>query len=96
MSQHGPTLTVRRAGSVSEDATVRHVDQLPEEDLATFVAMASGEHGRPSGLAPGDVVVYAGYYRVERADARVGERTRGATEAGEAAPDGGEVVPGQQ
>ena len=88
MSRHGPTLTARRAGSVPEDATVRHVDQLSEADLEAFLAMADGERRRASGLRPDEVIVFAGYYRVVRA-----ERERAVGES-EAVADVREVVPG--
>ena len=88
MSRHDPTLTARRAGSVPEGTTVRHVDQLSEADLEAFLARADGERRRASELRPDDVVVFAGYYRVVPAEP---ERTPGESEA---VADAREVVPG--
>ncbi|QLG26252.1 hypothetical protein HUG10_01270 [Halorarum halophilum] len=86
MTQRGPTLTAHRAGPVPEDATVRHVDQLSEDDLEAFVRMTAGEPVRASGLNPDDVIVFAGYYRIARTEQG---KVSGSAEA---ATDGGAVV----
>jgi len=58
--------SVRRVESIGGEDTVRHVDELSDEELSAFLA---GINGASIGTAPlddGDVIVFTDYFRVER------------------------------
>lgn len=74
MTSDGPTLTVEGVTEVTEDATVRHVDQLSPQARRGLRALAAGEARRVAGLEPGEIVVSRSYFRVVVAEAATGER----------------------
>ncbi|MFC7098383.1 hypothetical protein ACFQKD_13825 [Halobaculum marinum] len=86
---------VRRAETVPEGATVRHVDQLSERDKSALYELSRGEAVRAPGLEPGEVVVFTSYYRVVEATTAAPVTTDGppAEQDREAAPDGGAPSP---
>lgn len=75
MTHDGSTVAPTRTDSVSEDARVRHYDELGEDAQRLLADVADGDRtaGRAPELADGDVVVYTAYYRIERAGDRVGD-----------------------
>ncbi|MFB6177338.1 MAG: hypothetical protein ABEI99_09390 [Halobaculum sp.] len=74
MTSDGPTLTVETVHRVSEQATVRHVDQLSTETRRALRELADGEQRAVGGLEPGEIVVSVSYYRVVCAESKVEER----------------------
>ncbi|MEZ3116711.1 hypothetical protein RYH80_12405 [Halobaculum sp. MBLA0147] len=64
MTSDGPTLTVERAAEVSEETTVRHVDQLSDATRRALRTLADGETRPVPGLEAGEIVVATTYYRV--------------------------------
>ncbi|MFD1588029.1 hypothetical protein ACFR9U_13665 [Halorientalis brevis] len=58
--------SVRRVDSVGGDDTVRHVDELSEDELSAFLAGVNGGSMGTVPLDDGDVIVFTDYFRVER------------------------------
>jgi hypothetical protein len=59
-------LRVSRTAAVSNDARVRHFDELDDVAQQYLAAVATGTTPteQPADLTSGDVVVYTDYYRV--------------------------------
>lgn len=59
-------LTLRRVEEVRGEDSVRHVDELSEEELGAFLVGLHGAAIAPGPLEAGEVVVFTDYFRVEQ------------------------------
>jgi len=63
---HQSGLSLRRVEAPGVEDTVRHVDELSDEELSAFLAGLHGPAGAPGPLEAGEVIVFTDYFRVER------------------------------
>jgi hypothetical protein len=68
---------VERVSDVSDEETMRHVDQLSEDTQIALRELAAGEKRTVSGLVPGEVIVCETYVRVVPVEARIDEQETG-------------------
>jgi len=58
--------SIRRIDSIGAGDSVRHIDELSEDELAAFLDGIDGTVASTAPLDDGDVIVFTDYYRVER------------------------------
>lgn len=59
-------LSLRRVEGSGAEGSVRHVDELTDEELSAFLAGINGASVTPGPLEAGEVIVFTDYFRVEQ------------------------------